>query len=183
MNVSQLVDRFFALTQRRYNDRYEAIDFMNDAVSQLADSARLKETFVIQTIEGQEEYSLPTDFKAPISLYEEDFIYPLVQSNEPWGYSLIGENLVIKPLPTESKELTLLYYKYPKTLVDEGDEPDIDPAWHYLLPIYAASIAMMTIDPSLGDRYSNQWEEGLRQFRSSMHRKNKATTVNQKVLW
>jgi hypothetical protein len=189
--VAQLLDRIIKVTN--YTDRFFMIDLMNDALNQLVDGARLDGTSSISVTSGTASYTLPTDFKAPIalidgSLSEPDIVYPLINVSETrFGYAVFGGNVIIKPEPQEDKTLILAYYKYATELSDDEDVPEIDSQWHDLLSTYTTGMIHMipdrNVDKGTVDRYMGRWDEGKKNFIESMTRRNKRSSVREKVMW
>jgi hypothetical protein len=193
MNVSKLLDRVYRATQFKFTDRFGILDMFNDAQSQLTDDAKIEASSTVTLVVDQENYDLPEDFKAPISLIDgtianPDTIYPLVNINEnQFGYSIYNNEILLKPAPSESKTINFYYYKIPTELVDDTDEPEFDPLYHYLLASYATY--MIGLMPEMGiaqgmvDRAKAEWIEGSKNFVQSIARKTKRSRVNEKVVW
>lgn len=193
MNVGRLLDRVYRSTAYKYTDRFGIVDLFNDAQSQLTDDAKIEAESPITLVADQENYALPTNFKAPISLIDgtianPNTIYPLVNINEyKFGYSIYNGEILLKPAPNEAKTINLYYYKAPAELVEDADEPEFDSLYHYLLASYA--IYMIGLMPDTGipqgmtDRAKSEWIDGSRNFVQSISRKNKRSRVNEKVVW
>ncbi|AHV96154.1 hypothetical protein [Paenibacillus sabinae] len=184
--------RVFRATSGMYTDTYHMTDLINDAIHQLVEGARLRDSSSIAVTAGVNTYSLPANFKSPGALLDATSAdslvpYELVDITENrTGYAIEGGDLIIKPTPQESRTLTHYYYKYATPLVSETDVPEIDPQYHDLLAFYAAGMILLLpqlsiADKTLSDRYMNRWNEGKASFISDMQRKNKssrARTVN-----
>lgn len=193
MNVGKLLDRVYRSTNYKYTDRFGILDMFNDAQSQLTDDAKLEASSTVTLVVAQENYTLPTNFKAPISLIDgtianPSVIYPLVNINENhFGYAIYNGEIFLKPAPSEEKTINFYFYKKPDDLVDDIDEPEFDSLYHYLLASYA--IYMIGLMPDMGiaqgmvDRAKSEWIEGSRNFVQSISRKNKRSRVNEKVTW
>jgi hypothetical protein len=193
MNVGKLLDRVYRATNSKYNDRFGIVDMFNDAQSQLTDAAKIEAESPISLVVDQENYPLPADFKAPISLIDgtianPSIVYPLVNINEnTYGYAIYNGEILLKPAAKEDKTINLYYYKTPIELVDDIDEPEFDSLYHYLLASYATY--MIGLMPDMGisqgmvDRAKAEWMEGSSNFVNSISRKNKRSRVNRKVVW
>ena len=192
-NLSALKDRVFKLTNGLYTDTFHMTDMLNDALNMLTDGAKLEGSSSVSVISGTSEYALPATFKAPITLIEGNIsapsqVYQLVSINEPkFGYAIFSTNLYLKPEPASDKTLTLYYYKYATQLENDEDLPEIDTQWHDLLSTYAAGMIALLLkdqmDKGLADRYLARWEEGKESFKRSIDRKQKRTSVREKVVW
>lgn len=194
MNVGQLLDRVYKATGGKYNDRFDIVDLFNQAQSILTDDAKIEATSTVTTVINQDNYPLPADFKAPISLIDgtisnPNFIYPLINIDEHrFGHALFGSEIYIKPTPNEVKTLNLYYYKHPVALVLDADVPGFDPFYHYLLSTYAIYNIMLipdsgNFDKGTYDRAYADWENGRQNFLKAQSRKQKRTRVNEKVVW
>lgn len=193
MNVGKLLDRVYRSTNYKYTDRFGILDMFNDAQSQLTDDAKLEASSTVTLVVDQENYTLPTNFKAPISLIDgtianPSVIYPLVNINENhFGYAIYNGEILLKPEPSEDKTINFYYYKKPTELALDADEPQFDSLYHYLLASYA--IYMIGLMPDTGiaqgmvDRAKAEWIEGSKSFVQSISRKNKRSRVNEKVVW
>lgn len=191
MNVGSLLDRVYRATT--YTDRFGIVDLFNDGMSQLTDDAKIEAEEPVALVVNQENYPLPADYKAPISLIDgtiasPNIVYPLVNISEnKFGYSIYNGEILIKPAPSEAKSINFYYYKVPVTLVLDEDVPEFEPIYHYLLSSYA--VYMISIMPDskvtqgMADRARAQWTEGLQLFSQSIARKNKRSRVNEKVVW
>lgn len=193
MNVGKLLDRVYRSTNYKYNDRFGIVDMFNDAQSQMTDDAKIESSSTITLVVDQENYMLPTNFKAPISLIDgtianPNIIYPLVNINEyQFGYSIYNGEILLKPKPSEAKTINFYYYKKPTELSVDADEPQFDSLYHYLLASYAiymiGLMPEMAISQGMVDRAKAEWIEGSRDFVQSIARKNKRSRVNEKVVW
>jgi hypothetical protein len=193
MHVAQLLDRVYRYTNWKYTDRFGILDMFNDAQSQITDDAKIEAESQITLVVDQENYPLPVNFKAPISLIDGTIanpktIYPLMNISENhFGYSIYNGQILIKPAPSEVKTINFYYYKTPKELVNDIDVPEFDSLYHYLLASYA--IYLIGLMPDMGiaqgmvDRSKAEWAEGTQMFLQSMSRKNKRQRVNEKVVW
>lgn len=187
MNTEQLIDRVIRSTHNTDIDRFYIIDLLNDALTQLTDSAKIEASHTYTLQAGVGEYDLPEDFKSPITLIEGEpsnpsIVYHLSNLSEvKWGYTVYEGKLIVKPVPQAGKKVTLYFYKYASPLKEPDDIPDIDPQWHYLLTIYASAMIMMVVSPNIADRLFANWEDGKRRFEQSMARNRKRSSVNQKV--
>lgn len=191
MNLQELKERVFRLTNNKFTDEFHMVDLINDALNQLVDIGKIKGKETIEVSKGNGEYDLPELFKAPYALIEGDVsdpvIYPLINMNDRFGYVIYGDVFYLKPLPNENKTLTMFYYKYASRLENPDDVPEIDSQWHDLLAMYAAGMIMLLpdlgVERGLSDRILGRWDEGKRQFESAMMRKNKQSSVREKVRW
>lgn len=191
-DLALLKDRIFYMTNHLYTDTVNMTNMINDAQNMLTDGAKLEGSSSIAVISGTGSYALPATFKAPITLVkgtiaEPDQVYDLVSIDEfKFGYSIFESLIYLKPLPQETMILTLYYYKYATQLTLDTDTPEIDTQWHDLLSTYAAGMIALLLpdfDKGLADRYMQRWEEGKKAFKESMARKQKRTTVRQKIIW
>lgn len=193
MNVGNLLDRVYRATNYKYNDRFGIVDMFNDAQSQLTDDAKIEAESPVVLVVDQENYPLPTDFKAPISLIDgtianPNTIYPLVNISEyRFGYSIYNNEILIKPVPSEAKTINLYYYKSPVVLVNDVDTPEFDALYHHLLASYAIYMIGMMADTGIAqgmvDRAKTDWIQGSQAFIQSISRKNKRQRVNERVVW
>lgn len=189
--VSQLLDRVIKSTN--YNDRFYIIDLFNDALSELVDAAKMEASQEYNVTPSVTEYTLPINFKAPMSLMEgaidaPNEVYPLVNIDEyKFGYAIYSTKFHLKPEVTENKTLILYYYKYATALVEDDDTPEIDSNWHQLLANYAiGQIHLMPdskVDKGTVDRIMTTWVQGKQSFIESQQRKRRRSSVREKVVW
>lgn len=189
--VAQLLDRVIKSTN--YNDQYYIIDLLNDALSELVDAAKMETSQEYSVTTGVSEYTLPTNFKAPVSLMEGTIdapsaVYPLVNIDEyKFGYAIYDTKFYLKPEVTENKTLTLYYYKYAAALSESTETPEIDSNWHQLLANYAiGQIYLMPeskVDKGTVDRMMATWTQGKQSFVESQQRKRRRSSVREKVVW
>lgn len=193
MNVGSLLDRVYRATNYKYMDRFGIVDLFNDAQSQITDDAKIEAESQVSLVVDQESYTIPADFKSPISLIDgtiasPNYVYPLVNINEyRFGYSIYNGEILLKPAPSQAKTINLYYYKSPSLLVDDEDVPEFDQLYHYLLSSYAifmiGLMPEMDVPQGMVDRSKMQWVEGSQAFVQSITRKNKRSRVNEKVVW
>lgn len=193
MNVGKLLDRVYRSTNHKYTDRFGIVDMFNDGMSQITDDAKIEAESPVTLVINQENYALPADFKAPISLIDgtianPDVIYPLVNISENrYGYAIYNDEILLKPAPSEVKTINFYYYKKPVELVLDEDIPEFDSLYHYLLASYATYMIglmpNMEIAQGMVDRAKAEWIEGSRNFVQSISRKNKRSRVNERVVW
>lgn len=191
--IANLKDRIFRLTSHRYNDTFHMLDLINSAQGELVEGARLRDKQTISVVQGTASYALPNNFKSPGVVQDESnecvVLYDLVDISENLpGYAIEGGSIVIKPTPSNDLTLTHYYYKYPATLVDDSDIPEIDEPYHDLLAVYAAGMILLlpelTItDKTLSDRLLKRWDEGKFDFIASMQRKNKSAKGRTVTNW
>lgn len=188
MNLGEIKDRIFRMTNHVYTDVHHMTDLVNDALFSIATESKLEGSAVISLMPGMANYPLPDDYKSPRALLEGTFeapikIYELVPPEQvSYGYSIWDGDIIIKPTPSHHAELNFYYYKFPAQLVDDADIPDIDPQYHNILAAYAAAMILSLPDvagvpDNLRQRYFNMWDEGKARFMADMARKNRQTSV------
>lgn len=202
MNVSQIKDRIMRSTNHLYTDQFQMLDLINDALSNLVDAGKLKDTATVSVVAGTNKYALPANFKAPGTLQDETVIdsiipYQLVDISENrYGYAIEAGYMYIKPMPTQDVTLTHYYYKYATSLVNDTDIPtDIDEQYHSLLALYAIAMIVPLMRHDTSTRYAisaqnmfetrqwQMWQDGLQGFIRSNARKNRNSRVTEKVIW
>ena len=194
MNLRDLKDRIFQMTNGIYRDQEHMRVLVNQALIELAKAAKIQSTATITTTPGVGEYPLPVDFKEAYALIEGSpdhpkMVWRLVDPESPiGGYAIYGGNLVIKPTPSDPKTLTLLYYAYPPELVSDDDELPIDDRYAYAVAAYAAAMIMSLpgiegVNQTMIDRYFEMWESAKKRFTADMQRKYKRAMVRKVVDW
>lgn len=194
MNLGQLKDRIFRMTNHIYNDTFHMTDLVNNALNALANDAKLEGEESIAVTANTANYALPALYKSPRALVEGTIdsptrIYDLVAIDEiSYGYSIWNGEIVVKPTPSESKTLKFYFYKYATPLTDDIDEPEIDSQYHEILAAYASAMilslpGMDNVNRYLVDRYFQIWDEGAARFKADMAKKTKQTTVRKVEPW
>lgn len=193
MNVEELKDRIFRATRGQFTDFTYMLQLLNDALTDMADEAKLEDSFTIHVVKDQDTYTLPDNFKSIRSLIDEttvtDFYqtYPLIDITEnKFGCVVFNNDLIIRPTPTQDVELTLYYYKFPDDLTNDADVPGIDPQYHNLLSTYAIMMILPMIqgvNPNQIQQYTNMWNAGKQQFIVEMQKKRKLTKVREPITW
>lgn len=192
--LGELRQRVFHATSGLYTETYHMDNLLNDALNQLVEIAKLRGVQTLSLIPGTDTYALTDNFKSPGQLLDTTdqncaIPYELVDITENrFGYTIENGNIIIKPVPQQSKELTHYYYKYATQLVNDSDVPEIDSQYHDLLSTYASGMILLlpTLqiqDKTLSDRYLVRWQEGKLNFANDMQRKNKATRGRTVNLW
>ena len=194
MNLRDLKDRIFQMTNGIYRDQEHMRVLVNQALIELAKAAKIQSTATITTTPGVGEYPLPADFKEAISLLEGTPDNPVMEwrlvdpMSSHGGYAIYGGNLIIKPTPQDSRTLTLFYYAYPPEMVSDTDDLPIDDRYGYAIAAYAAAMilslpGMEGVSQGMIDRYFRLFEDAKARFVADMQRRNKRTTVRKVVDW
>jgi len=114
----------------------------------------LHETATITTVAAQRVYSKPADFRKALGITEVGYDRRLTrlsweQAISKWGddfpdanraswYFIYEDQISLVPVPsTAAKTYTLYYLKAPTALVNDGDSPEFDVEFHYVLASYA----------------------------------------------
>jgi len=104
----------------------------------------LKQTSTIITWEDHDIYNLPHDFIKIFGVeFEGGSLAKITHSDlgNKHGYLIWGKTIRISPTPQEEKGLTLHYYRYPKVMEEDNDEPEIPAQYRHLIIEYAVSKA------------------------------------------
>lgn len=187
MNLRELKDRVMQLTGGVYRDQQHMRVLLNEAVVQMAGDAKLQAESTITLVPGTSRYSLPSDFKSVISLFEGEmfdpcYAYELVDPMDGQsGYGIYGDELVIIPTPSDAKTLHFYYYAYPTEMIAETDLLPIDARYAQAVASYAAAMILLLpgqdSKQSLIDRYFAVWEDGKQRFKLDMQKRHKLERV------
>jgi hypothetical protein len=121
----------------------DSLGWINRALDDLSPYAKHQKLHTINTESGIKKYSLPEDLIEITQLVDEDKgqlfnLLPMTDFTS-YGYKLWGKELILQPIPKESKELNLYYYGRLPHLVNPDDVPEIPSQFHDLLVLYAVS--------------------------------------------
>jgi len=183
MKLYELKNRIFQMTNHVYQDQFYMVSLINEALTMLAEEAKLQVTQPLNVVAGTSRYPLPADFKAPISLVDGDTVLDLIDETECfWGYAISGNELVLKPEPSENRTLQLTYYAYPAKVSSDQDDIPIDARYADAIAAYAAAMILSLPNVEGGtqnmiERYFARWEEGRQRYKTDMQRKYKLSTV------
>lgn len=114
-----------------------------DDISPIAKKSERKVTDIIST----NTYTLPSDCREIQHVVIDDEFYDHLtfsdQSSR--GYKVWGSELVIQGGPS-SGQVNLSYYRNLNKLVDDTDEPEIEPEYHDLFILYAVAMSQYMDD-------------------------------------
>lgn len=136
MNVKQLIEEVNKDIDDSL-DNADIIGWFNRCLDDLTPIVR-KEALKITDADTSNTYELPEDLHEIAFIRSAETEYRLIPLNDKTsrGYKVWGEILYMQP-PVESGELELFYYKRLDHVEDGEDVPEIDPAYHDLLALYA----------------------------------------------
>lgn len=195
MNLSDVKDRVFRLTNNIYNDTFHMRDLINSALTILSDDGKIESVQTYQVTAGNATYTLPSGFKSVRALVEGSIdnpsqVYDLVSlDSAEGGYALWGDSLTIKPTPEQDKTLNLYFYKYATQLVNDTDELEsqfvgyVDVIASYAAAMILSLPGMDNVTRGLIDRYFSIWEDGKQRFKLDRSKSTKQATVRKVTNW
>lgn len=187
MTYRQLIDEVLAF--QFAVGKYEPLTkrWLNTAQRKAVQQSEFRsqeETESYTTTSGDATLALPEDF---VRLKEEDAIFdtgerlPLVQlsqpeydalaasSGRPLAYTVVGDQITLYPSPDGSYGLSLRYWRLPQDMVADGDEPEIPPQYHDVLPAYAMQKAYARENDYAASRFwKEEWEAGVMKMRGEV---------------
>lgn len=183
MNTGELLERVYQ--DVGHKDRFYVVSLLNEALFMLVwGSGGIEKSALLSVVDG--EAIVPSNIITPIMLTGGEFPYDhesIREYGQRHGTFAIFDDL-LKINPVQDAELTLLYYGEPEALVEDDDEPEIEPAWHYLLAMYAS--AMCSVggkDKGPSDRRLERFESGRGAYNVAMFRKRKRNRVREVNNW
>jgi hypothetical protein len=142
-NLAELRKRVHWRTGRAVSD--DALNsYINEALATLAaerDWPWLQRTATVTLVDGQSTYGVPADYVRTRSLGDslEELDHVAVRDLEDSdGYTVEGDQLLIRPTPRGTRTLTHRYQAAPTDLIDDTDEPDLPAGFEGAVVAYAA---------------------------------------------
>lgn len=184
MNVGQMVERVYQ--EVGYRDRFYIVSLLNEALSQLVWGAGgIEKTAYLSIMDG--EAIAPSDIITPILLTDGTTTpYTLETLRDYTGdggktYTIFDG--VIHISPVEDVELVMSYYGQAAEIIEDDDEPEIELASHYLLPLYAVAMAGANDQKSATNTRMMRFESARAIYNATMARKRKRTRVREVNNW
>lgn len=142
-NLAELRKRVHWRTGRAVSD--DALNgYINEALATLAaerDWPWMQRTATVTLVDGQDTYGVPADYVRTRSLGDELELYDHVAVRDlegATGYTIEGDQLLIRPTPRAGRVLTHRYQAAPSELVNDTDEPELPPTFQGAVVAYAA---------------------------------------------
>lgn len=187
----------YGFSSARYLDDVQ--DWINEAQSYIVRQANIPTANVTHSFsvtEGDNSYTLPSDFARIIDVYieDEEDVLEEIALNEfdgldpddegtPIVYIVIGSTMYFAPTPDNSYTIKMRYYKLPTTM-GATDTPSIPEQYEYLLESYALHKAFRReSDFEASQFYRNQFFEDLARLKGELHRNTRAVPSQVKGTW
>ncbi len=129
------------------------------------------------TVIGQQEYTLPSDYGDIESVYYagnklaqveiENTIYPTANNGTPACYYVRNTFFGLDPIPTAVGPLVIIYHTIGGQMVNDGDTPIIPKEDHYLLVNYAAFLCALEADDSRNTAFFQVFQNGIEQAKTT----------------
>lgn len=164
--------------------KYEPLTktWLNDAQRIMVRQCEIRtsqETASYTTTAGVSELELPEDFARLIDFTSESGPIPQLKlpeydalesvSGTPSAYVPSGGDLVLYPTPDGAYAFTLRYWRLPKDMSADSDEPETPAQYHALLPAYAMQKAYAREnDYAASNFWKGEWEAGLLKMRGEV---------------
>lgn len=194
VTLADLKDQIFRNTNNLYTDQEQMRLLVNNALSDLANEAKLQKVTMLAVTSGTAAYNLPTDYKSPYALMEgtidnAQYVYSLIDMTSPqYGYALYNGQIWLKPTPTADKTLNFYYYAYHPDLNADTDAIIFDDRYANIISAYASAMilslpGMPEVNQALIQRYFSIWDDGKASFAQDMQKKVKQTSVRKVNVW
>jgi hypothetical protein len=138
-------------------------------------------TATVTTSANAATYALPTDYSRLIDFFyneSHELLSPMdvrdfdalpESTGRPYAYAMRGNELVLYPTPDAVYTFTLRYWRLPKDMSADSDEPEIPAQYHDLLIAYAMQKAFMREDDlQMAKAWEEQWNGGLLKMRGEV---------------
>lgn len=172
MNLSQMVDE----VNKDLDDSLDSGDitgWINRALDDLTPIAKAE----AKHTSPSHTFPLPEDYFEAVHLFvgDEEFFPIEIRDRINKGYCIWGNELSVKK-GEESEEVELYYYKRLTHLEDSEDVPEIDPAFHDLLILYAIAYSQFADEePERQMDAMNRYMVRKREFESFVARQSNET--------
>jgi len=131
----------------------------------------------IYTVAGTKEYSQPSGMKAVIRVFYDDVPLSLVHFEDtieqtpsrgtPGLYYLRSDKIGVYPIPTEVKELQVIYYAIGGNMVSDLDEPIIPEEHQHALVEYACYRCCIEWDDDRVQFFYQNWVNSIQEAKEN----------------
>lgn len=126
-------------------DNSELTGWINRALDDLTPFAKYQKSADLSLIQGEKQYTLPTDLFEIVHMVDEDnskiYLQIPMEDFSSSGFKRWGNMLRFQPTPIENANVILYYYARLPHLNNPDDVPAIPEEFHDLLVLYAVAKA------------------------------------------